>query len=90
MTTFTFIGLVASLFGCVSLYLASPHQSLLAARWSTRPARIWGLTLLALGVLCLARGMQALTASFVFVTTMMLVFSVLPYIGALRNIRRKG
>ena len=90
MNTFTFIGLVALLTGCVSLYLASPHQSLMAVRWSNRPARIRGLTLLALGGLSLTQGMRALTAAFVFVTALMLIFSVLPYIGALLNIRRRN
>lgn len=83
MQTFTLIGLAAALLGCAGLYLASPNQRLLTARWPARPTRIVGAALLAAGWLGLARDMQALTATFTFVVVLMLAFAVLPYAGAL-------
>jgi len=88
MQTFSLIGLAAVWLGCSSIYLASPNQRWLATSWPARPARILGALLLVLGWLSLAQVMSRLTASFVFLTTLMLALSVLPYIGALLSIRR--
>lgn len=41
--------------------------------------------LLVLGWLALWQAMQAITASFVFLTWLMLIFSLLPYLGSLRK-----
>jgi len=87
MKTFTLLGLLAGLAGCLSIYLASPHQRLLAAAWPARPARVAGALCLLLAWLAFARDMQALVASYTLATLAMLLFALLPYAGALR--RRK-
>lgn len=74
--------------GCLCIYAASPHQRCFAAPWPLWPARGGGGALLALGWWGLAQAMQPLTATFVFVTTLMLVFAVLPYLGAFLYVRR--
>ena len=51
-------------------------------------ARNAGAALLALAWLALAQDMYHLTATFVLGTTLMLVFAVLPYAGALIHARR--
>ncbi|MCE1169919.1 MAG: hypothetical protein LWW84_01100 [Azovibrio sp.] len=83
MNAYTFTGLLLSLAGGTAIYLASPNQ-----RWRRRPlprtpARLGGTLLLALGCFSLTRVLQPLTTSFVFITWLMLVFTLLPYIGAL-------
>lgn len=82
MSVFILIGFVALLLGAAGFYLASPNQRWLAAPLAARPARIAGGLLLALGWLALAQAMQLLTASFVGITFLMLVFTLLPYLGA--------
>lgn len=88
MQTLILLALVAILVGCAVIYLASPNQRWLVAPWPARRARMLGAALLGVGWFGLAWHMQALTAAFVFVTTVMLVLSVLPYIGALFGVRR--
>ncbi|MBV2160524.1 hypothetical protein [Achromobacter denitrificans] len=90
MNAYTLIGLAALLLGCAAFYLASPNQRWRAAPIASRPARAVGGLLLVLGWLALAQDMLPLTASFVFATFLMLVFSVLPYVGALLNVRRRA
>ncbi len=85
MNAYTLTGLFLSLSGCTAIYLASPNQ-----RWRKAPlprytARLGGVLLLGLGGFCLAQVMQLLAASFVLITFVMLVFTLLPYGGALRN-----
>jgi hypothetical protein len=84
------IALIVIALGCSCIYLASPNQRWLVAPWPLRPARGIGALLLALGWWCLAQEMRSLTAIFVFVTALMLVFSVLPYLGALLGGGRRG
>lgn len=88
MPVFTLLGVAATLAGCVCIYLASAHQRWRAAPWPARPARAAGAVLLALGWLALAQDMQRLTAAFSFATLVMLVFTLLPYVGALLSLRR--
>ncbi|MDD3483063.1 hypothetical protein [Azovibrio restrictus] len=83
MNAYTFTGLLLSLAGSTAIYLASPNQ-----RWRQHPlprrsARLLGILLLTLGCFSLTRVLQPLTTSFVFITWLMLVFTLLPYIGAL-------
>lgn len=88
MSLYTVLGLGACLGGCLSLYLASPHQRLRAAAWPARPARITGALALLGAWFALAQDMQRLTASFTLATLAMLGFALLPYLGALRALRR--
>lgn len=88
MKVFTLIGLGAALLGCTCLYLASAHQRWRATPWPARPARCAGAVLLVLGWLGLLQDMHRTTASFTYLTLLMLVFTVLPYLGALRSARQ--
>lgn len=81
----TLLGLIATTLACLCIYAASPHQKLLRACWPARPARLAGAVLLLVGWLALAQDLQRLTATFVCITTLMLVFALLPYAGALRH-----
>lgn len=76
-------GLLLGLAGCLAVYLASPKQRWLARPLTPRPARVAGTALLAAGLFALTRGMQTLPAVFVLVTWAMLLFVLLPYLGAL-------
>jgi hypothetical protein len=87
MKTYTLLGLGATLMGCCCIYLASDNQRWLADAWPKTPARAAGAALLVLAWLGLAQDMQRLTASFLLVAALMLVFAVLPYLGALRRRR---
>lgn len=87
MHLFTVLGLIATTLACLCIYAASPHQKLLRACWPARSARLAGAVLLLVGWLALAQDLQRLTATFVFVTMLMLVFALLPYVGAFRHVR---
>lgn len=87
MKLLSLLGVGAAVLGCVCIYLASAHQRWLAVPWPARPARAVGGVLLVLGWLGLAQDMQRTTAAFVYLTLLMLVFTVLPYLGALRSPR---
>lgn len=88
MNIFTLTGLLASLAGSTCLYLASPNQRWRSLPLPALPARSLALALIVLAWLSLARSMQAVTATFVLVTVLMLALSVLPYVGALRGVGR--
>ncbi len=83
MNMFVLCGLLALLAGSVCIYLASTHQRWLNKALPTGPACISGGVLLLLGWLALGQSMQTVAASFVFVTALMLLWVVLPYVGAL-------
>lgn len=83
MNAFMPIALLTLFLGCTAIYLASPNQRWLVRPLSGRPARLGGILLLALGWFALRQTLQAVTASFVFLTFLMLVFSLQPYLGAL-------
>lgn len=83
MNTFILLGLVFLLAGCACIYGASPHQRGLTHALPAWPARVSGGALLSLGWLAFIQTMQAVTASFVFATTLMLLWVALPYVGAL-------
>ncbi|MCO5112057.1 MAG: hypothetical protein R3E55_07145 [Burkholderiaceae bacterium] len=88
MSIFMLIGLAAITLGCLCIYAAAAHQRWFATPWPRLPARAAAMVLLALGWLGLAHSLQRITAAFVFVTALMLVFAVLPYIGAFLHVRR--
>ena len=88
MPVFTVAGLGLSTLACLCVYAASPNQKLWPAAWPAWPARLAGAGLLAAGWLAFRQDMQRLAAAFALVTAVMLVFSVLPYIGAWFHARR--
>lgn len=88
MPVFTLLGLAATALACLCLYAASPNQRLWAAARPRGPARAACAAFLVLGWLALTQEMHRLTAAFVLVTTLMLVFALLPYAGALFHVRR--
>lgn len=88
MPIFTVIGLLLTTLACLCLYAASPNQKLQASPWPRWPARAAAVCLLVAGWLAFAQDMRYLAATFAFGTTLMLAFSVLPYIGALIHVRR--
>ena len=84
------LGLLALVTGCAGFYLASPNQRWLSQALPGVPTRLLGSTLLGLGWLGLYQTMQAVTATFVAVTTVMLALILLPYGAALRGLWRRG
>lgn len=81
-------GLLLSLAGCVCIYLAAKHQRLVSRRWPAKPARGAGALLLAAALLALLRTLQPAAAVFVLGTWAMLLFTLLPCLGALKALRR--
>lgn len=81
--------LTAVCIGCFCIYRASPNQQWGAAPWAAAPARTTGLALLALGGWGCLSGFTAVAAVFVFCTALMLFFSLIPYVGVLRGLRRR-
>ncbi|WP_027016390.1 hypothetical protein [Comamonas composti] len=88
MLSFTAIGLLLVALACLLIYAASPNQRLWAKPWPQWPARLTGAGLLIAGWLGLLQSMQPLAACFTLLTTLMLVFALLPYIGALAHAQR--
>jgi hypothetical protein len=76
-------GLLLALAGSIFLYLASPHQRGLARPLAAGPACSAGGVLLALGLALVWQVMHAVAAAFLFATWLMLLFLLLPYLGAL-------
>lgn len=89
MSMFTLLGLIAALTGCIGLYLSSGNQRWLPSPLPAVPARMAATLLMGVGWLGLAHEMHALTVSFVFITVLMLAFTLLPYVGALLGILRR-
>ncbi len=77
------LGLLLSLGGSVAFYLASPHQLCLRQPWPARPARLAALLLIGGSVLPLSQALLPATLLFVLLTWLMLLLSLLPYLGAL-------
>lgn len=82
-------GLLLALAGCLSLYFSAGHQRLLAHRWPARPARVAGVLLLVAALAALFSALQPVTAVFVLCTWTMLLFTLLPYLGALRTLKER-
>ncbi len=88
MNASTSVALAAALAGCACIHLASPNQRWRLATLPGRPARGAGLALLVLSWLSLRQGMQATAATFTFASMLMLVFILLPYVGAFIAMKR--
>lgn len=80
------VGLTCVTAGCLAFYLGSPHQ--LWPRIAVRRTRAWPLAALLLlgGLAGLLQVLQSLAAVFTFTAWMMLVFTLLPYVGALHTL----
>nr|WP_295382000.1 hypothetical protein [Pseudoxanthomonas sp.] len=80
----------AGIAGAVLLYLASPQQSWRATGpWPAR-ARGWpGGLCLVISLAALLQLLGALAATFTWFTLLMLVWSVMPFLGAWRARNRK-
>jgi|ACQI01.1.fsa_nt_gi hypothetical protein len=90
MQWFHLIALLTGFLGSLSIYLTSPNQL-----WLNQPfAKTTGLLVGALfWIVCLAllmQGLQVVVAIFIFVVWIMVVLTLLPYIGALKKIKSKG
>lgn len=81
-------GLLLTTLGMVCAYLSSPQQRWVALPWPSRPARLTGVLCALMGLWVLSAGMQALVATYVWVTALMLVGAALPYVGVLINASR--
>ncbi|HIV70379.1 MAG TPA: hypothetical protein H9903_05595 [Candidatus Aquabacterium excrementipullorum] len=79
---------VVSLLGAVAIYLAAPHQAWLAKAWPVR-MRWAGIGLLLIALALWLETLRPLAAVFTFSTLLMLLFTVLPYLGALRRVLRR-
>lgn len=81
----TAIALLLALAGSLAIYLASPNQRWLAVAWPSGPARVGGALLLLAAWPLLRQHLQATVAGFMLATWLMLLFVLLPYLGALRT-----
>ncbi|WAI85189.1 MULTISPECIES: hypothetical protein [Achromobacter] len=84
------LSLTVMFLGCLCLYLASPNQRWRAAPARALPARSAGAVLLALSAWGCLHAFTAVAAVFVFCTGLMLCFSLIPYLGAFIDMRRRG
>ncbi|MBO6933464.1 MAG: hypothetical protein JJ863_00765 [Deltaproteobacteria bacterium] len=89
MTTLSILGLTAVVFGSVALHLAAPRQRWLESPLPARPTRLAGALLLAAGWVLWTREIDALTATYVLLTSVMVLFVALPHLGALVAMRRE-
>ncbi len=89
MTTTILFALLPLLLGAVSLYLASANQCWRTTSLPAYSSRMFGIILLAIGLLALLKVLQPAAAAFVFVHWLMLLFVIFPYLGALRLARRR-
>lgn len=83
------IALVLAFAGCASFYLASPHQRWRAAPLPAKPARAVALGLAVASLVAFLCAMRAAPAVFAFVSWVMLLLVVFPYVGALFTLRRE-
>ncbi|MBC9070998.1 hypothetical protein IAI53_03390 [Thauera sp. CAU 1555] len=90
MNAYLLLALASALAGCSSIYLASPNQRWRSTPWRAGPARATGAGLLVVCLIAFGQVMQATTAAFVFLTLLMLAFTLLPYAGALISLRRRS
>jgi hypothetical protein len=83
------LALTPAFVGCACFYLASPHQRWRAAPLPRRPARVAAGVLSLVSLFALTRAMNAVPAVFTFVTWVMVLLVVFPYVGAaLRTTKR--
>lgn len=81
--TFVLLGLLLALCSCLAIYFASPNQRGLTQPLPSGPAHGASLLLILLCMLCLSRYLLPVTAIFVLCTWVMLVLTIMPFVGAL-------
>lgn len=84
------IAMLLAFGGCVCCYLASPHQRWRVAPVALRPALAMGALLSIASLYTFADTMDAVPATFTFISWAMLLLAAFPYLGALRSILRRG
>jgi 1,4-dihydroxy-2-naphthoate octaprenyltransferase len=77
-----FLGLASALAGCSCVYFASPNQGWRARSLPALLGRVAGAALLTVGLIAFTWSMQAVVAVFTFAHVLMLLFILLPYLGA--------
>lgn len=78
-----FLAFLLTLAGASCLYLATRHQAWRAARLPPRAAVPVGVVLLILGLGGWMRAAQPVTGIFVFLTLLMLLWSLFPFVGVI-------
>ena len=81
MNAFFLLGALSLVAGGLLIYLASPNQLWRAKPLPPWPGRLFGWGCLVLSLVLLAQAMLTLTATFVFVIGLTVVWVALPYIG---------
>ncbi|MBS1210484.1 MAG: hypothetical protein H6R19_2882 [Proteobacteria bacterium] len=76
-------GLLLALAGSLAIHFASPHQRWRPRALAAHPARLAGAALLVAALIALGQVLHSVVAVFVLLTWLMLVFVLLPYLGAL-------
>lgn len=85
---FAFLELAALPAGCACIYLASPNQRWLTKALPYRGIRRFGVVLLIASLLAFSKRMQPAAAIFVFIVSLMLLFILFSYVGALISAQR--
>ena len=80
-----FLALTLTIAGCMSLYLASPHQKWLAQAPPRKPLLVAGGLLLAIGLAAWIMALRPLAGFFVALHVAMVCLFVFPYAAALRR-----
>jgi hypothetical protein len=78
------LALLLTLAGCSLLYLSHRHQGWLRQPLPAVSARVAGVAVLLLALVCAGFSFSPLTAFFVWVVMLMLIFSLLPFLSLLR------
>ncbi|MFO1125089.1 MAG: hypothetical protein U1E25_07290 [Methylocystis sp.] len=81
-----FAACIAIIAGVVGLYLGAPNQSWLSRPLPALRSRVAGASLLLLGVFLWRETVQLSTAIFATFVLTMLLFIILPCLGALRSL----
>lgn len=77
------LGLLLALAGSLAFYLASPNQRWRRTPLPARPTCVAGASCLLAALLALAQAMQPVVAVYSLLTWLMLLWILLPYLGAL-------
>lgn len=84
------VGMALTFAGCACLYLASPRQLWLKTPLCARPARVAAGILSIGGLTAFIQAMYVVPAVFTFITWVMLLLVIFPYIGAAISSTRRG
>lgn len=84
-----FLALTLTIAGCMSLYLASPHQKWLAQAPPRKPLLVAAGLLLAAGLAAWIAPSRPLAGFFVALHVAMVCLFAFPFLGALRSFGRR-